>query len=437
MKSLLEFPVLHGAYLLRREYLRRVFLTAAGVSAAPWLAPASAWAKADRSQFSNFGPLQAADGHGLCLPPGFSARVVAVSGERPVPDMPYVWHSFPDGGATFPTGDGGWVYANNSEVAAGKGGVGALRFDARGQVVQAYPILTGTTMNCAGGPTPWGTWLSAEEFTQGRVWECQPLGRPESAVVRPALGCFKHEAVAVDPVHKMLYLTEDEPEGRFYRFVCSSRDWPSGALRPALKEGRLQVLQLAGVAASEEPDGRLDMTKPRRVEWVDVVQPEAPQAAIRSQLGTRAPGTPFKGGEGLWYFKGIVYFSTKRDNRIWAYDTRSFTLQTVYDFALATPENQVLSGVDNLTVSDAGDVLVAEDGGNMELCVIKPDKSVRVLVRVLGQDGSEITGPAFSPDGQRLYFNSQRGARSGSGMGITYEVSRRVANRSGRSLPSS
>jgi len=73
----------------------------------------------------------------------------------------------------------------------------------------------------------------------------------------------------------------------------------------------------------------------------------------------------------------------------------------------------------------------------MELCVIKPDKSVRVLVRVLGQDGSEITGPAFSPDGQRLYFNSQRGARSGSGMGITYEVSRPVANRSGLSLPSS
>jgi secreted PhoX family phosphatase len=83
----------------------------------------------------------------------------------------------------------------------------------------------------------------------------------------------------------------------------------------------------------------------------------------------------------------------------------------------------VLSGVDNLTVSHAGDVLVAEDGGNMELCVIGPDRRVKVLLRLLGQDGSEITGPAFSPDGQRLYFNSQRGGRQGSGLGITYEIS--------------
>ncbi|MEJ5897186.1 alkaline phosphatase PhoX [Aquabacterium sp. G14] len=408
----------------RREHLRQLFWTTASACAVPWLLPATARAKTSPSPFSHFGPLQAPNAHGLCLPAGFTARVVAVSGERPVATMPYVWHTFPDGGATFATRDGGWVYANNSEVASGRGGVGALRFDARGRVVQAYPILSGTTLNCAGGPTPWGTWLSAEEFPQGRVWECQPLGRPEDAVVRPALGCFKHEAVAVDPVHKMLYLTEDEPDGRLYRFVCAPRDWPSGARRPTLRDGTLQVLQVEGLAASEGPDGRLDVAKAQRVRWVDVVQPASPQAAVRSQLGTRAPGTPFKGGEGLWYFQGLVYFSTKTDNRIWVYDTQAYTLQTLYDFALTGPEDQVLSGVDNLTVSQAGDVLVAEDGGNMELCVISPDRRVRVLLRVLGQDGSEITGPAFSPDGQRLYFNSQRGGRTGPGLGITYEVSR-------------
>lgn len=406
----------------RREHLRHLFALA-GASAATWLMPGAALAKPSPSPFSHPGPLQAPDAHGLCLPAGFTARVVAASGERPVPGMPYVWHTSPDGGATFATPDGGWVYANNSELAAGQGGVGALRFDARGRVVQAYPILVGTTLNCAGGPTPWGTWLSAEEFAQGRVWECQPLGRPEDAKVRPALGCFKHEAVTVDPLRKVLYLTEDEPDGRLYRFVCAPRDWPTGAHRPALRDGKLQVMQIEGLSASEDPDGRLNMTKAQRVKWVDVVQPDSPQAAVRSQLGARAPGTPFKGGEGLWYFQGIVYFSTKTDNRIWACDTRSDTLQTIYDFAQASPENQVLSGVDNLTVSQTGDVFVAEDGGNMELCVIGPDRRVRVLLRVLGQDGSEITGPAFSPDGQRLYFNSQRGGRSGPGLGITYEIS--------------
>lgn len=412
-----------GADLSRREHLRQLFWTAASFGAAPWLAPSAAQARGQRNPFSHFGPVQGPDAHGLCLPASFTARVVAVSGERPVPGMPYVWHTFPDGGATFATRDGGWVYANNSEVASGRGGVGALRFDARGRVVQAYPILTGTTLNCAGGPTPWGTWLSAEEFPQGQVWECQPLGRPEDAVVRPALGCFKHEAVTVDPVRKMLYLTEDEPDGRLYRFVCAPRDWPTGARRPALKDGTLQVLQLVGLAASEAPDGRLDVAKAQRVSWVDVVQPASPQATVRSQLGPRAPGTPFKGGEGLWYHQGIVYFSTKTDNRIWACDTQAHTLQTLYDFAKASPNDQVLSGVDNLTVSHAGDVLVAEDGGNMELCVIGPDRRVKVLLRLLGQDGSEITGPAFSPDGQRLYFNSQRGGRQGSGLGITYEIS--------------
>jgi secreted PhoX family phosphatase len=143
---------------------------------------------------------------------------------------------------------------------------------------------------------------------------------------------------------------------------------------------------------------------------------------VRGVLGSKAPGTVFRGGEGLWYFNGIVYFSTKGDNRIWAFEPATQQLQVIYDFATASPADRVLSGVDNLTVSRHGDVLVAEDGGNMELCVILPDRRVKVLLRVHGQDASEITGPAFSPDGTRLYFNSQRGGRQGAGLGITYEV---------------
>lgn len=430
MSNLFPMPADAGA---RREFLRQLFWSAGalgGMAAAgvawPGLAQASAHAAPASStargfDFSILGPLREPNALGLALPAGFTARIVAVSGERPVPGGS-VWHTYPDGGSTFAAPDGGWVYANNSEVQLGGGGVSALRFDRHGEVVGAQRILSGTSSNCAGGATPWGTWLSAEETALGRVWECFPLGSASQATPQPALGIFRHEAVAVDPVHRTLYLTEDEGQGRFYRFVCAASDWPASAVRPALKSGRLQVLQIEGVAANQAPPEGMDLSRPHRVTWVDVSSPSLPQSAVRGVLGDKAPGTVFRGGEGLWYFNGVVYFSTKGDDRIWALEIATQRLQVIYDFATASPADRVLSGVDNLTVSRHGDVLVAEDGGNMELCVIRPDRSVRPMLRVHGQDESEITGPAFSPDGSRLYFNSQRGGRQGAGLGITYEV---------------
>jgi len=406
----------------RREFLRQCFLTAGACGLVSMGLPARAQPQGRGFDFAHLGPLGEPDANGLCLPPGFTARIVAVSGQEPCATATHAWHTFPDGGATFAAPDGGWVYVNNSEVPLGLGGVSALRFDRAGQVVDSRRILNGTSTNCAGGATPWGTWLSGEETNLGRVWECQPLGLASQAVSRPALGIFKHEAVAVDPVHKTLYLTEDEGDGRFYRFVCSSADWPASADRPALKNGKLQVLRFQGLPDDTYPPAGFDVTQAQPVEWVDVRSPTVAQGIVRGLLGPQAPGTVFKGGEGLWYFNGIVYFSTKGDNRIWALDPARQSLQVIYDFETTAPEQRVLSGVDNLTVSPRGDVLVAEDGGNMELCVILPDRRVKVLLRLVGQEDSELTGPAFSPDGRRLYVNSQRGGRQGKGLGITFEV---------------
>ena len=92
---------------------------------------------------------------GLVLLPGFTARVVAVTG-NPVAGTGYTWHAAPDGGATFPTADGGWIYVSNSEVPI-NGGASAIRFDAGGTITDAYRILSGTTVNCAGGATSSGT----------------------------------------------------------------------------------------------------------------------------------------------------------------------------------------------------------------------------------------------------------------------------------------
>lgn len=230
--------------MLTRRLSRREVLLAALGSAGLIVTPR--WLAATRSGASTDG-LGVPDVNGVRLPRGFSSRIVARSGQPPISGSSYRWPGSPDGGACFASAGGGWVYVANSELTAGAGGVGALRFNAAGDVVDAYPILHGTTLNCDGGPTPWGTWLSCEEYPQGRVWECDPSGRA-AAVVRPALGVFSHEAVAIDPTAGCLYLTEDAPAGRFYRFTPAA----SAQGRVDLSAGMLEV---AAVAAGSPAKG--------------------------------------------------------------------------------------------------------------------------------------------------------------------------------------
>jgi secreted PhoX family phosphatase len=350
------------------------------------------------TSLGQIGPLQPPDANGVMLPPGFKSRIVARSGQKPVATSDYVWHDAPDGGAIYATDDGGWIYVSNSELRDGRGGVGALRFDASGELLDAYSILQGTSVNCAGGKTPWQTWISCEEVDLGQAYECDPFGR-KSAEVRPALGTFRHEAVAVDPENEVIYLTEDKPDGGFYRFR------PFNPM-PDLSEG---VLEVAGM---REHKGRLYLS------WMQLPDPAARVTATRYQVADYAP---FRGGEGLVYQAGLVYFSTKHDNRVWCYDVASSELTVVYD--IETSANPVLSGVDNLTITPAGDVLVAEDGGDMQIIVLTPDNRVIPLVQIPGHERSEVTGPAFDPSHRRLYFSSQRGAEGSSSHGVTYEIS--------------
>ncbi|TDD07577.1 DUF839 domain-containing protein [Saccharopolyspora terrae] len=340
---------------------------------------------------SPYGALQAADANGIELPAGFTSRVIARS-THAVANAGYTWHSAPDGGACFADG-AGWIYVSNSEMSSGGGGVSAIRFDASGNTTDAYRILGGTTRNCAGGPIPWNTWLSCEETDFGYTWETDPWG-VKAAVRRDAMGQFTHEAAACDPDRKVIYQTEDTSDGCFYRFIPTT--W--GGLSAG---GTLQVLVENGTALS----------------WVNVPDPDGSPTPTRDQVtGAKI----FNGGEGAFYRNGTCYFTTKGDNRVWAYDAANNQLHVAYDDNLTS--NPPLTGVDNITGATVGDLYVAEDGGNMEICIITPDDIIAPFLRVTGQSASELCGVALNPAGNRMYFSSQRGTSGSSSGGITYEV---------------
>ena len=375
-----------GLRIGRRHFLVAGGVAAVGLAAGPLRSEMRSLARAV-VPFDGYGPLGAPDELGVRLPAGFTASVVGRSGER-VAGTDLVWPAAPDGGACFPSRKGfGHVYVANSEVPRGGGGVSAVEFEADGAIAGARSILAGTSMNCAGGATPWGSWLSCEEVNpDGLVWECDPGGR--AATVRPALGAFRHEAVAVDADRRQLFLTEDDPQGRLYRFVPS--DWPD------LSDGTLQA---ARVTAG-------------RVEWVDV---------DATQPDRSATTTAFNGGEGVVVSGTSLLFATKGDRRIWELGLVTRRLSVFHD-CIARPDTP-LTHVDNLAIHPiTGHLFVAEDGGDMDLCMLVATADGPVVTRVVrfeGHDGSEVTGPSFSPDGDFLYVSSQRGV---DGNGLTVQV---------------
>ncbi|MEQ8839606.1 MAG: DUF839 domain-containing protein [Acidimicrobiales bacterium] len=371
----------------RRRFLQAGVFTAGGTAALPLLTNAAGAQSAGASPYGALDGIEP-DENGLILPPGFTSRVVAVAGE-PVGDTDFEWHIFPDGAAVFAQDDGGWIHTVNSEVfIPGAAGVSAIRYDADGNITDAYEVLRGSNANCGGGPTPWGTFLSGEEDYAGGLgvlWECDPSGETD-AVALEAMGRFIHEAAAVDPVREHVFETEDMPDGRLYRFTPDNY--------PDLTAGLLEVCAVAD-------DGS--------VTWLEVPDPSAAETATRLQV---PESTAFLGGEGIWYFEDWIFFSTKFDNKIHGIDLANQTHTLLYE---ANPDDvaagtAVLSGVDNLTVDEgSGDIFVAEDGGNMEVVVITPDGEVAPFARLVDQDHSEITGPVFNPARDRLYFSSQRG----------------------------
>lgn len=347
-----------------------------------------------------YGPLGPADPlTGVRAPRGFRVREIGKSRAR-VGLTGYSWPDRPDGSGTFRQPDGSWIFVANSEVGGGRGGVSAIHFSPNGAIRDAYRICAGTSRNCGGGVTPWGTWLTGEEIGRGLVFECDPMGEKD-AVPRPALGRFSHEYIVVHVEHKKLYLTEDEKGGGFYRFTPDQ--WGD------LSAGLLEIATL-------RPDGT--------IAWSEIPDPSAASVNTREQVaGVSNLSRP----EGLCIdpVSGVVFFAESGVGRVIAYDPVSGAYEVVYseqDYA-----NPILTDTDNIAVSPlSGDLFVCEDAGTFDICILTPEGELARFLNLSGVqhrksfvgDDSETTGPCFDPSGTRFYFSSQRAGIAGG----TYEV---------------
>jgi uncharacterized protein len=323
-----------------------------------------------------------------------------------------------------PRQDGGGVLASGfdrrTDGSVLPGGTTTQVLDAATlETVRQHRSLAGTIRNCAGGTTPWGSWLTCEEDVtragkgvgrdHGWVFE---VPADATVLVDPvpltAMGRFNHEAAAVDPATGIVYLTEDRDDGLLYRFLPAE----PGKL---VKGGTLQALAAEGISDSRNwsaADFRLGSAA--SVRWIDLVGVESPADDLR-QRGAALGATLFARGEGIHMGDGELYFActsggTAKVGQVFRLMPSANRLDLFFESA----SPQQFHYGDNLTVAPNGHLIVCEDQGGKivdnYLRGIAPDGSAYPLARLRIQ--TELAGACFSPDGKTLFVNAFSPART-------------------------
>lgn len=308
------------------------------------------------------------------------------------------------------------------------GGTTTILYDlGSGRKEREYLSLAGTAINCAGGTTPWGSWLSCEEVAENKV--DGPVGRNhgwifevsarQRGLTRPrplkALGRFRHEAAVVDPRTGIVYMTEDQDDGLFYRFL------PDGPRRLS-EGGRLQALGLRdfpeGADARNWNGKVIENGGSRQAVWIDLDGPDNPHGDLRMR-GHKAGAALFARGEGIHNGTGELYFTatsggTAQIGQIFRYVPSPQEGQPgerdapgrLQLFA-ESDDTARFNYVDNITVTPWGHLIACEDrsddGDTNHLKGFTSDGRVYTLAALRAP--TELAGACFSPDKSTLFVN--------------------------------
>ncbi len=379
-------------------------------------------------QAEGYGPLVRDPYRLLDLPRGFQYRAFSHTGERMSDGFPVPAKH--DGMAAFPGPNNTTILIRNHELSPNQspsvqggnaydpqctGGTTTLVLNAQRQLIRHYASLTGTYRNCAGGPTPWGSWISCEENTStpesdpavskrhGYNFEV-PIQATSPVDPQPlvAMGRFNHEAVAVDPDSHIVYQTEDQGDGLFYRFRPQQpQNLQAGGVLEALKvKGQPQL--------NTKQD--IPIGKPLPVEWVRIDNPDPVTDTVRAE-GYAKGAALFSRGEGICLGKGEVLFcctngGTANLGQIWRYtpDAKDGGTLTLF----VEPNNPgILDYPDNLTMAPFGDLFLCEDGrGEQFIRGINQQGQLYSFARNALND-KELAGACFATNPLTLFVNIQ------------------------------
>ena len=404
-----------------------------------------------------FGPLRRDPENILDLPKGFSYRIISMAGQR-MKDG-FIVPSLPDGMAAFPGPAGTTVILRNHEFRFGHpdtlgpfggkkrlwkkldkalvydwtpdgtpclGSVTTIVYDTKRKKTKSqYLSLAGTMTNWSGGATPWGTWLSSEEVFEGPGKRCsgkhgytfEVAVSAEPIVTAPlplkAMGRFVKEGAAVDPRTGIVYQTEDQVDGLFYRFLPAS----PGRLAEG---GRLQALAVAGSPGLETSNWKVQKIAPGtsfEVAWVDLENPDPDEDVLRRR-GREKGAAVFASGEGITFQAGAVWFDctnggTGAKGHFWRYSPspaegtpRESENSGRLELFLEPNDPLVLDHPDQLAAAPWGDLFVCEDGdGDQYLLGITKRRDIYKFARN-ALDSSELSGVCFSPDGSTMFVNN-------------------------------